>query len=83
MGYFRQNIAMDLGSSNVYVAVERKGIAVREPSVVAVREKEGEVVAIGRAAKEMVGKTDSEMYPNLCRILSRFHGVSQHSTLRK
>ena len=61
MGYFRQNIAMDLGSSNVYVAVERKGIAVREPSVVAVREKEGEVVAIGRAAKEMVGKTDSEI----------------------
>lgn len=75
MGYFRQNIAMDLGSSNVYVAVERKGIAVREPSVVAVREKEGEVVAIGRAAKEMVGKTDSEIstvYPIRNGVISEY-----------
>lgn len=60
MGYFRQNVAIDLGSSNVYVAVEKKGIVVREPSVVAMKST-GEVVAIGRNAKEMVGKTDSDI----------------------
>ncbi len=75
MGYFRQNIAIDLGSSNVYVGVEKKGIVVREPSVVAVRENKGEVVAIGRAAKEMVGKTDSEIstiYPIRNGVISEY-----------
>ncbi len=75
MGYFRQNIAIDLGSSNVYIAVEKRGIVVREPSVVAVRENKGEVVAIGRAAKEMVGKTDAEIstiYPIRNGVISEY-----------
>ena len=75
MGYFRQNLAMDLGSSNVYVCLERKGIVVKEPSVVAVRESKGEVVAIGKAAKDMVGKTDAEIstvYPIRNGVISEY-----------
>lgn len=61
MGNFRQNVAIDLGSSNIYIAVEKKDIVVKEPSVVAVKENSNEVVAIGRSAREMVGKTDSDI----------------------
>ena len=75
MGYFRQNIAIDLGSSNVYVGVEKKGLVVKEPSVVAIRENKGEIVAIGREAKNMVGKTDSEIttvYPIRNGVISEY-----------
>ncbi|MBO7503387.1 MAG: rod shape-determining protein, partial [Clostridia bacterium] len=61
MGAFRQNIAVDIGSSNIRICVERKGIVVEEPSVVAVRKQTGEVVAIGRKAKNMEGKTDKDV----------------------
>lgn len=61
MGYFRQNVAIDLGSSNIYIGVEKKDIVIKEPSVVALKESTGEVVAVGKNAKEMVGKTDADI----------------------
>ena len=61
MGVFRQNIAVDLGSANVKIAVEKKGIAVSDSSVVALRKATGEVVAIGRKASNMDGKIDKEI----------------------
>ena len=54
---FSNEIGIDLGTSNTLVYVRGKGIVVNEPSVVAVNQKTGQVVAIGRAAKEMLGRT--------------------------
>lgn len=55
--YFTSDIAMDLGTANTLVYVKGRGIVVREPSVVAIRKEDGRVVAIGREAREMMGKT--------------------------
>lgn len=60
MGTFRQNLAIDLGSANIKIAVEKKGIVVDEPSCITIRTENGEIVAIGKKAKDMIGKTDSD-----------------------
>ncbi|MES2059533.1 MAG: rod shape-determining protein [Patescibacteria group bacterium] len=54
---FSNDIGIDLGTANTLVFVEGKGIVVNEPSVVAVNQKTGQVVAVGATAKEMLGKT--------------------------
>jgi len=46
-----------LGTANTLVHVKGKGIVVREPSVVAINKKNGEILAVGDAAKEMIGRT--------------------------
>ena len=50
-------IAVDLGTANVLVAVRGKGIVLREPSVVAVERESGRLVAIGDKARQMLGRT--------------------------
>jgi rod shape-determining protein MreB len=56
---FSQDIGIDLGTANTLVFVKGKGIVIREPSVVAVdiRSMPQRVVAVGSAAKQMIGKT--------------------------
>lgn len=56
---FSQDIGIDLGTANTLVFVKGKGIVIREPSVVAVdiRSIPHRVVAVGSAAKQMIGKT--------------------------
>ena len=54
---FSNEIGIDLGTANTLVYVRGKGIVVNEPSVVAVNQKTGQVVAVGMAAKEMLGRT--------------------------
>ncbi len=54
---FSNDVGIDLGTANTLVYVRGKGIVVTEPSVVAVNEKTGQVVAVGTAAKEMLGRT--------------------------
>lgn len=54
---FSDDIGIDLGTANTLVYVEGKGIVINEPSVVAVNQKTGQVVAVGASAKEMLGKT--------------------------
>ncbi len=54
---FSNEIGIDLGTANTLVYVRGKGIVVNEPSVVAVNQKTGQVVAIGTSAKEMLGRT--------------------------
>jgi len=57
---FSNDLSIDLGTANTLVIVKGKGIVINEPSVVAVKtEKNGHqrVLAVGREAKEMVGKT--------------------------
>jgi rod shape-determining protein MreB len=60
MGVFSNDLAIDLGTANTLIYVKGKGVVFSEPSVVAVqRNSSGErnVVAVGKAAKEMLGKT--------------------------
>lgn len=54
---FSNDIGIDLGTANTLVYLEGNSIVVNEPSVVAVNQKTGQVVAVGAAAKEMLGKT--------------------------
>ncbi len=59
--YMSNDIAIDLGTANTLVFVKGKGILVNEPSVVAVRKSNQEIVAYGVEAKEMVGRTPGEI----------------------
>lgn len=56
-GNFSKDIGIDLGTANTLVYVKGKGIVINEPSVVAVNKKTGQILAIGKEAKKMVGKT--------------------------
>lgn len=51
------DIGIDLGTANTLVYVRGRGIVTNEPSVVAVNQKTGQVVAVGVQAKEMLGRT--------------------------
>jgi len=54
---FSHDIGIDLGTANTLVYVRGKGIVLNEPSVVAVNQKTGRVVAVGTQAKQMLGRT--------------------------
>ena len=54
---FSTDIGIDLGTANTLVYVRGRGVVLNEPSVVAVNDKTGQVVAIGKEAKMMLGKT--------------------------
>ena len=56
-GLLSNDMAIDLGTANTVVYVRGKGIVLNEPSVVAVRSNSNIVLAAGKAAKEMLGKT--------------------------
>lgn len=51
------DIAMDLGTANTLVYVRKRGIVFNEPTVVAIHQDTGKVVAVGHRAKEMFGRT--------------------------
>lgn len=51
------DLGIDLGTANTLIFVRGKGIAIREPSVVARHKKSKKILAIGTAAKKMIGKT--------------------------
>ncbi|MCK4264492.1 MAG: rod shape-determining protein, partial [Candidatus Aminicenantes bacterium] len=53
------DIAIDLGTANTLVFLKGKGIVVQEPSIVVVNRQNGRVEAVGKRAKEMLGKTPS------------------------
>ena len=54
---FSNDLAIDLGTANTVVFVPHRGIVLNEPSVVAVKAHTNQVLAAGRRAKEMLGKT--------------------------
>lgn len=54
---FSRDIGIDLGTANTLVYLKGKGIVVTEPSVVAVNQKTGQVVAVGAQARDMLGRT--------------------------
>ncbi|MBP7770597.1 MAG: rod shape-determining protein MreB, partial [Candidatus Pacebacteria bacterium] len=55
------DVGIDLGTANTLVYLRGKGIVVTEPSVVAVNQKTGQVVAVGTAAKAMLGRTPGHL----------------------
>src|SRR5664280_1061870 len=54
---FSSDLAIDLGTANTLVYARGKGIVVNEPSIVAINKNTGEVEAVGKEAKEMLGRT--------------------------
>jgi len=54
---FSSDLAIDLGTANTLVYAKGKGIVVNEPSIVAINKNNAEVEAVGREAKDMVGRT--------------------------
>ena len=59
--YLSNDIGIDLGTASTLVYVAGKGIVINEPSVVALNQKTGRVVAVGVQAKEMLGRTPAHI----------------------
>jgi len=57
LSFFSSDLAIDLGTANTLVYARGRGIVVREPSIIAVNRKTGRVEAVGKEAKEMIGRT--------------------------
>ena len=57
LSFNSKDIGMDLGTANILIALKGKGIVLREPSVVATDKITGEIVATGKEAREMLGRT--------------------------
>jgi len=51
-----KDVGIDLGTANILVTIKGKGIILKEPSVVAIDRKTGNIVATGNEAKEMIRK---------------------------
>lgn len=56
-GLFSHDVGIDLGTANILVWVKGKGIVIREPSIAARHKKTKKILAIGKRARQMVGKT--------------------------
>jgi len=54
--YFSRNIGIDLGTANSLIYIAGKGIVINEPSIAAINNKTGQIVAIGEEAKKMIGR---------------------------
>ena len=79
-GKFSQDIGIDLGTANTLVYVRGKGIVINEPSVVAVNQRTGQILAIGKEAKKMAGKTPSHIVvtrPLVDGVVSDFEVTQQ------
>ena len=58
---FSNEIGIDLGTANTLVYIPGKGVVINEPSVVAVNQKTGKVVAVGKQAREMIVRTPAHI----------------------
>ena len=54
---FGEEVGIDLGTANVLIYVDGKGIVLEEPSVVAINRDTNEILAVGSDAKRMIGRT--------------------------
>jgi rod shape-determining protein MreB len=68
---FSNDIAIDLGTTNTLVYVRGRGVVLNEPTVVAVNDKTHQVVAVGKEARAMIGKTP----PHIRTVRPLSHGV--------
>jgi len=77
---FSHDIGIDLGTANTLIYVRGRGIAIKEPSVVAVNKRTKEILAIGEDAKRMVGRTPSHIVairPLVDGVISDFEITEQ------
>lgn len=77
---FGQDIGIDLGTANTLVYVKNRGIVINEPSVVAINQKSGQILAIGQDAKTMVGRTPAHIVatrPLVNGVVSDFEVTEQ------
>ena len=80
LGYFSNDIGIDLGTANTLVYVKGRGIVINEPSIVALNTKTGQVVAVGTQAKEMMGRTPPHIQavqPVVDGVISDFEVTSE------
>lgn len=75
----KQRLGIDLGSANTIIYIANKGIALREPSIVALDKNTQEIVAFGKEASKLVGRT-SDNYETIYPIRN---GVIANFTLTK
>lgn len=59
--FLTKDIGIDLGTANTLVYIKNKGIVLNEPTVVAVDDNTGNIIAVGKAAKDMLGKVPANM----------------------
>ena len=57
LNFFSSDLGIDLGTSNVLINMDNKGVVIREPSVVAVDKNTGKVLQVGSAARNILGRT--------------------------
>lgn len=77
---FSHDIGIDLGTANTLVYVRGRGIAIKEPSVVAINKRTKEILAIGEEAKRMVGRTPAHIVairPLVDGVISDFEITEQ------
>ena len=60
-GMFSYDLAVDLGTANTLVFVRGEGIVLNEPSIVTLRQSDGSVLAVGKEAKAMLGRTPGNL----------------------
>ena len=60
-GRLSRDMGVDLGTANTVIYVKHEGIVLREPSVVAKRTDDGQILAVGEEAKRMIGRTPGEI----------------------
>jgi len=80
LSLFSVDMAIDLGTANSLVYVKDRGIILNEPSVVAVNNKTGQILAVGEEAKKMVGRTPayiSATRPLVNGVISDFEVTEQ------
>lgn len=56
-GLFSEDMAMDLGTANTLIFKKNRGVVLNEPSVVAINNETGQVLAVGKEAKDYLGRT--------------------------
>jgi rod shape-determining protein MreB and related proteins len=79
-GFWSKDIGIDLGTANTLVYVRDKGITINEPSIVAINQKTGKILAIGSSARTMVGRTPgyiSVTRPLVSGVVSDFEVTEQ------
>ena len=80
LGKFSKDVGIDLGTATTLIYVKGRGIVINEPSVVAINQKTGQILAIGDEAKKMVGRTPAHISatrPLIEGIISDFEVTEQ------
>lgn len=61
LSYLNKDVGIDLGTANTLIYLKGKGIVLNEPSVVAIEEYSKNILAVGRKAKDMIGRTPGKV----------------------